>query len=220
MCTFYSPKGEVMENKEEFIRLYSNIYYYTNRLKGAEYEKSIYEILIDKDDKNICKSKESLKKCLEWKTGGKFNGDELQVYSNNSKININEVIKAIKNSNISEPEDFIKNLLTVNGIAHVYAITLLFFASNGEYPIFDRFAYAALKAIENKNKIRTLVPNDDTNILTNGSENAHNIYKAYKEYYIKRIEGLFGESYKTDRRIDQALWAYGHMFNLNENDID
>lgn len=220
MCTFYSPKGEEMKNKEEFIRLYSNIYYYTNRIKGVEYEKSIYEILMDKDDKNNCKSKELLKKCLEWKTGGIFNGDELQVYSSNSKININEVIKAIKNSNIGEPEDFIKNLLTVNGIAHVYAITLLFFASNGEYPIFDRFAYAALKAIENKNKIRTLVPNDDTNILTNGSENAHNIYKAYKEYYIKRIEGLFGKSYKTDRRIDQALWAYGHMFNLNENDID
>ena len=49
-------------------------------------------------------------------------------------------------NNKSEPQEVINELKnnSPNGIGTVYLITLLFFISRGEYPIYDRFVKIAI----------------------------------------------------------------------------
>ena len=105
------------------------------------------------------------------------------------------------------------------GLGSVYLINLLFFLSHGKCPIYDRFAMASLRAyeeglspVEYKGKPPVKVPNlPDKNskgfetICENG---------AYAEY-IEKLDAL-GVDYKEDRRLDRALWVYGHAFEIEE----
>lgn len=105
------------------------------------------------------------------------------------------------------------------GLGSVYLINLLFFLSRGKCPIYDRFAMASLRAYEDglspvghKGKPPVKVPNlPDKNskrfetICENG---------AYAEY-IEKLDAL-GVDYKEDRRLDRALWVYGHAFEVKE----
>ena len=92
------------------------------------------------------------------------------------------------------------------GVGTVYLITLLFFLSHGKYPIYDRFAMNSLMAIENDvapepNTIPELPAKWDRGFAT----------LCDREYgeYIDKLNSL-GMDYKSDRRIDRALWVYGH----------
>lgn len=96
----------------------------------------------------------------------------------------------------------------ISGIGPVYAITLLFFASRGKFPIYDRFAYVALKAINDKK----IPKKGDSKKLKPFS------LELYKDY-IKGMKSLYellypGEeiNYMKHRELDQALWIYGHGY--------
>lgn len=89
------------------------------------------------------------------------------------------------------------------GIGNVYAITLIYFFTKMKFPIIDKYAFCAAKAIINEikpnNRFKDRLINWDT-------------YQEYLEY----LRNLFG-TYSIDRSTDQALWCYGHWFNENSS---
>lgn len=77
----------------------------------------------------------------------------------------------------------------------VIAVTLLYFVTKGEYPIFDRFAVSAVNSITGSHICES-----------------YSSFKNYQEYK-RQIESLESEFRldPADRRLDRALWAYGHL---------
>lgn len=109
---------------------------------------------------------------------------------------------------------------TIKGIGSVYLITILYFVSSGKYPIYDRFAAMALQALlcgkkpGTKIQIRDL-PDKTSDSFLNMLDDPNSAYKEYinsleivsKMYYDGKKDG-----YQIDRRLDRALWVYGHLF--------
>ena len=52
-----------------------------------------------------------------------------------------------------------------------------------------------------------------------GSVNAETIWKEYLTNYVGTLKSLFDFEtvYRKSRRLDRALWAYGHLFNDTES---
>lgn len=122
-----------------------------------------------------------------------------------------------------EPQVFLNDprVHDVSGVGSVYAITLLYFLSGGEYPIYDQFAMMALRAIDSGKK-----PGEKVHVPDFPDKNSKAFYdllspdlseeSIYQEY-IRLLNKYFGDRYKTDRNIDRALWVYGHLF-INEKE--
>lgn len=116
-------------------------------------------------------------------------------------------------------------------IGIVYAITLLFFVTNGAYPIYDRYAHVGLKSVADGGN-----PTDEQSKITesyycskmfhspgrnkDGDITGTAIDKAWKEYmgYKRLLMGkdafgdVYGKGASERRKVDRALWAYGHLF--------
>ena len=87
---------------------------------------------------------------LRWKTGAiDFNYDNSTITTAWYSIDAHNLIKEIGGQNTGEPvSDIIKKIMDCEKyIGPVYAITLLYFLSQGKYPIYDRFAHIAVKVI-------------------------------------------------------------------------
>lgn len=116
------------------------------------------------------------------------------------------------------PKQFLSHKeIDIYGMGPVYKITLLYFVSGGRYPIYDRFAYKALLALgEGTNpglnkRAPSLPEKSDTMLWNNYVEKLDNSYQKY----IELMEIIFNKDYIEDRRIDRALWVYGHLFHDN-----
>ena len=111
----------------------------------------------------------------------------------------------------------------IDGMGPVYLINLLFFLSHGKCPIYDRFAMASLRAYEeglspvgHKGKPPVKVPNlPDKNSKRFTTICEDGIYAKYIEK-IDVLNNALGINDETDRRLDRALWVYGHAFEVKE----
>ena len=103
--------------------------------------------------------------------------------------------------------DTCKREKNVTQIGSVYIITLLFFITQGEFPVYDQEAMKALLAIKGGKMPGSKV--DQFNDMLDIS--SPNFWNRYQDY-INLLEKFFGTDYKTERKIDQALWVYGHLF--------
>ncbi len=84
-------------------------------------------------------------------------------------------------------------------IGPIYILTLLFFLSHGQWPIYDKYAAIAVEAI-------TLGQAPESNVrLTQLSS-----WRQYK-VFVNKVCWLFG-CQNISREQDRALWAYGHFF--------
>lgn len=111
-------------------------------------------------------------------------------------------------------------------IGTVYMITLLYFFSHGEHPIYDRFAMLALSAIDSEKspnlgekvcvdvKFKEM-PSKESSRFATIMDNEMSIY----EEKFNEAFGAYKESVKSNlaetelkRKFDQALWVYGHLF--------
>ena len=127
---------------------------------------------------------------------------------------ITENYDSLHQQSIEEPQIALNNLkkIPAHGIGTVYLLTLLFFISKGEHPIYDRFAMKALIAADkgyrpNEVSITTKeLPPKGSNAFDSLMRNE--IIKKYT--YL--LNDFFGVDYKTNRDIDRALWVYGHLF--------
>lgn len=103
------------------------------------------------------------------------------------------------------------------GIGTVYMLTLLYFISRGQCPIYDKFAKMAIDAIQggaavldNHQKKPEICYRE---LPSRSDDEFETIYKDRIEGYKCDIDRIFGyENYKEDRNIDRALWVYGHYF--------
>ena len=103
----------------------------------------------------------------------------------------------------------------VKGIGVVYLITLLHFISNGEFPIYDRFAMASLVSLKFHLNHGTKIclkelPDKSSDEASSLLEDNQNFYKEY----IDLLTSFFGNQWKSKRKIDRALWVYGHFFDV------
>lgn len=90
----------------------------------------------------------------------------------------------------------------------VYILTLLFFLSEREQPIYDTFVMRSLFAFDNDVKPGSRIKGMEAVPGREETEKVKNFYLKFKE----KLYNRFGDGYKTDRKIDRALWVYGHYF--------
>lgn len=224
---FYDVNGNELE-REEFKKTYNQEYKFE--------EQDIESVL-----QNGIQSKEDIMKILCWKIGGK-QIDNYSVQNYNHTITVNDqLIDFIINSNVTSDNDAVEALQTimeVENIGFTYAITLLYFMSKGQYPIYDKFAHIALIMIDSDSPFDRIIK--DSELLGTGrgkkrkveipsvidktasdkNEKIKFAFDKYKENYIDRINRNFNINYGkekiSDRTVDRALWVYGHLFNDNK----
>lgn len=237
--TFYDLDGNSL-GTHDFIELYSKYYFNDNdKAEGIKYTQSssyvenekIMPILQGHID-----SYSDFAKIMAWKIG-KIKHKESQdkkkiIYASDwsncektnplrykNKLDLKKLAKYICSNReeleilaIQNPQECLRRLSKVNisGIGTVYLITLLFFLSHGQYPIYDRFAQGALYAFKNDIKPNGAVCVRE--LPTKNSGGFANLMEGQYGEYIKELEAL-GVDYKNDRRVDRALWVYGHAFN-------
>ena len=131
--------------------------------------------------------------------------------------------------------DSILNLLTtkenkaiMRGIGTVYLITLLHFITDGEFPIYDRFAMASLAVWKLKTSVKEDIitdkvvvrgcelPSKDSNAAKNILESG--IYADYIKLLKEFCKANYGNEneWKANRDVDRALWVFGHFFEVGE----
>ena len=106
----------------------------------------------------------------------------------------------------------------VQYVGTVYLITLMYFISKGKYPIYDRFAMKAIRAIEEEGVIpkKGSIPYKELKIvdkvINDESEYSYKIYMDNLNRIFPQEEFQFDEKGLAKRELDQALWVYGHLF--------
>lgn len=227
---FYTPDGKEIE-KEDFISLYGKSYYIGESclvrgiVQSSEYvEKEIEAIL-----KNGIKKETDVIRILAWKIGKiKHSESEKQKnftyaadWSDAENFNIMRYKESFHLkpfaqyivSNINELEGRVKTMLqevlqelkeqAPAGIGGVYLITLIYFLSKGYYPIYDRFAHVAVKALYMDENPKDIYVGNAP-----GKDDLAKVMAMYKEY-CWLLKHVFG-TYSIERKLDQALWVYGH----------
>jgi len=242
---FYDSKGNLI-SLERFVEMYSKAYYIgvpkINGIKYTQTSKYVECEIVRIRDNHICnyddvykimawkmgkiKQKESLTQFVfhkDWDSGTK---DAPRRY--NSTIDIHRLscyicreIDSLEKLAENNPQECLNKLksLNITGIGTVYLITLLFILSHGKYPIYDRFAMAALEA-GTGDKIPCKNVSIHVKALPGRREKGFdNLLEGQYKKYIDLLEEFKKEGfdYQKDRRVDQALWVYGHAFNTNNN---
>ena len=114
--------------------------------------------------------------------------------------------------------------LSPYNVGPVYNITALFFLSRGKFPIYDRFAHKAVRALALDMKP------SEVYIGSNPSKDEiDQVMCMYNEYMflLKKVfpKGVSDEGTTSpfiSRELDQALWVYGHAdkkWSLVENKV-
>ncbi len=106
------------------------------------------------------------------------------------KVNYNSLLK------ISEQ-------VKLKNVGAVYLITILFFLSDKEYPIYDYFAHKAVKALYLKKK-----PHEVFVGAAPDKKEKDKVFAMYGEY-IYLLDHVLGY-HNIERELDRALWVYGH----------
>ena len=94
--------------------------------------------------------------------------------------------------------------------AATYILTLVYFFTKGNCPIYDKYADIALLAIK-----KDIAPHNKINFKPIESSNVSSSWKRYISYCQMILE-MFGEDRYQERCIDRSLWVYGHYFDLHK----
>lgn len=156
---------------------------------------------------------------VSWDEFTQFANDISAIWSNyrEQKINVSFAWKTL----VKLATDTHKE--TMKGIGTVILVTLLFFITKGEYPIYDRFAMSSL-VIWNLNQQGINTP---TGTIIRGCglpskekpEELNELLCSGKYYdYIQLLKQFCSKEYgeediwKDKRYVDQALYVYGHFY--------
>lgn len=220
---FYYPDGQEIGDVKTFVEFYNRCYFQSTK---PEVEEAVMKIM-----KKSRKSPDDIFKIIAWKTGKinmKQSGKERFEYHNGwdeksltakfrkESKGFSDFVTTLSKIPDCQAKSFFEQLKTTSvpyGIGTVILITLLSFFTKMNYPIYDRFACVALSAILKDKKPWS-------------EEEYKEISQKYKQdfkavlgdehylSYIKNLQTVFGNTYKTNRDIDRALWAYGHLFEI------
>lgn len=97
----------------------------------------------------------------------------------------------------------------------IYLITLLYFYSKGDFQIYDKYAMVALTAIE-----KGILPGEEVEYWSLPNDNINTIISdessLYRKY-INKLNGFRNNETVDMRKLDQALWVYGHWFKITQH---
>ena len=230
----------------QFLDIYESVYYYE---AGFAAEKEIEDILL-----NGISGQEDVFKILAWKIGGvdkntsnkkgslqykdswsfqdrvgKYRGGEIKLKDYLKRFNGDSLyeLKACADN----PDKALSKLAkkAPKGLGPVYIITLFYFLTQGKkYPIYDKYAHAALKAILSDKEIhlgdevidnsikREFPSKNDSDKFGKEVMKENGKYREYMklidEFTEKTGIPYYATETETNRRVDRALWAYGHLF--------
>lgn len=235
---FFNQSGNEI-HKEQFINFYGDSYYLDSprAVKGITQNSSYIENEIEKILNSGIKEKSDVFKIFAWKIGKIKHGESQckkefifskdwgnafdgSVSIRGNRIDLNPLAEyVVKNicklekSASSSPQKVLNDLRDncPKYIGTVYLITLLFFISKGQYPIYDRFALRALKAVDEGIKPGAVIRDEE--LPDKNSKKFTSVFHDKIIPYINLLEKSFGKEYQKKRKIDQALWVYGHCFN-------
>ena len=217
---FFNPKGEKI-SREEFIRFYNQCYYL---YVSPSQEQTIETILTGTNPL----TEEEVGEILAWKTGGNYDPESKFVQYRYGQIfvpDVTEVLHSKERGALSENDakELLTALCKIPKVGIVYAITLLYFFTNGQNPIYDKFAHIALMSITVKQEYGCVISDKELkkeiylDKTKNKERDVEAIFAAYQDKYYVRLKEVFGyENYKASRDIDRALWVYGHLFSDNK----
>lgn len=213
---FYNPKGEEIGSKEDFIKLYSNIYYVLVGKENAEIESVIESIYMN----GIQADEEDFIKFLKWKVGDKKEDIGTITTVRGHGINVDKIKQLARDLKCSglkfegtlsiEDVKKIYNFIVDTGITNVgsvYSLAIISMITKGQFPIYDMFADVGLEAVSNGVETRSEIEYE----VMPDKTSANSVMKRYTNY-IDRLNNEFGNRWKKSRDVDRALWAYGHMF--------
>lgn len=212
-----------MMNIEKFIDRYEQ-YYFDNREKYKDIV-NIVHTTSEKTEKIIeeyLKKGEINLKVVLWKAGRLSNEDELEgtgeyilngygnhinkgelcKYLNYVQEKQSDIIANIKQNKLLEAYNEM-NSNVPKYFGSVYIINLMYFISKGIIPIYDKYAHIAVKAL-----FANISPSEVYVGPAPNKNEAKDVINMYKEY-IWLLEKVFGKS-NIERRLDRALWVYGH----------
>ena len=196
---YYSgTKGEIhicrktAQEAEDMIEDYLKLGVVNNEVIGWKSGK-----LISENGKYIYKSKDG---CYRNVFGRKI----CEVWLNNYLDCVNdERIEIVKDDDFGHIYNRMVELNPPINIGPVYIITIICFISGGKWPIYDRFAYKAAKALVD-NKSPYIINSKETP----DKKNIKKVEELYSEY-LDLLNIIFGR-YSITRKEDRALWVYGH----------
>ena len=232
---FYTLDGNEID-KSEFVEKYGNSYYRgclrciprvgqssrfvedhidTLLKNGIQKPLDVVHILAWKIGKiKHSESQDSFVYADDWK-----NAEQFVAYRYNRKFDIQTISEYIAN-NITQleknaenhPQQVICELrdLHINGLGTVSIITLLYFISRGQYPIYDRFAWKAIQAICDDKKPGDII--NASELPEKKSRAFDTVFDTHMISYMKKMDSVFGSAYQESRDVDRALWVYGHAF--------
>lgn len=232
---FYTSDGNEID-KSEFVEKYGNSYYQgcLRCIPRVGQSSRFVEDHIDTLLKNGIQKPLDVVRILAWKIGkikhsesqDSFvyaddwkNAEQFVAYRYNCKFDIQTISEYIAN-NITQLEKKAENHpqqvlcelrdLHINGLGTVYIITLLYFISRGQYPIYDRFAWKAIQAICDDKKPGDII--NASELPEKKSRAFDTVFDTHMIPYMKKMESVFGSAYQESRDVDRALWVYGHAF--------
>lgn len=238
---FFKPdKTEI--NKKEFVNFYNSSYFLGgSSITGVSQNSKFVEDEIDGLLEDGIKNEIDVIHILAWKVGKikhresqeqkpfKYAADwigaesyQMKRYGKNFDVSdfvkyIVSNVESLKSESKKNPQSVLNKLRdkAPKGIGTVYLITILYFISKGEYPIYDRFAQIAVDAITNEIEPGSSVVYKK--LPGKNEKGFSTVMNYYEDDYIKKIEKIFGKKYKDSRDIDRALWVYGHTFISSKN---
>lgn len=121
---------------------------------------------------------------------------------------VNEQDNLRKLAQKNNPFDFLTEFKIngdFKGLGTVYILTLLYFLSGEKFPIYDKFAHKAAKAI-----VLDVNPKDVYVGPAPYKTEINNILTMYSEYCWLLTQVFTRPRPEITRKEDQALWVYGH----------
>ncbi|GEM_PF-4443699 len=150
-----------------------------------------------------------------------WNGNNTVIYGVSEDLNpfIESLISGLERNNLREiarenPQCCLNMLKQyseeIERLYSVYLVTLLFFLSGGESPIYDCYAAKALFLYHEQQTGERIkyepLPNKYSRDFSVLCTDNNSIYKKY----INLLNTYYGERWKEERDIDRSLWVLGH----------
>lgn len=216
---------------DEFIRKYENLYFIPVSKKEKEQklgkvrltgtERKVEECLFPNDRIEKCSNIEPLH--IAWKAGRltsdmlkkesvipPLNGygksiDNLDMFLNKVNEKCSEIQSHIEEDNKDAAIQVLidcKNELSVKYLGSVYLLAILFFLSGGQYPVYDKYAHTAVKALYFEKEPKDI-------FVGEAEQKKDDRIKGMYDEYCWFLEQVFG-THTITRNVDRALWVYGH----------
>ncbi|MFH1287225.1 MAG: hypothetical protein ABII25_00815 [bacterium] len=228
---FYKTNNQEITQTEEWINLFQPYYYLDGPINGKRINRRnqgsrFVENEIEKILKRNLQSND-LPLIIAWKIGAinhqiseyqqtinyKNNFDQnFQLQGRYGLINAGETVhycqnnfeELILNNNTEKIFDLLyRNRGANNKFGLVYCLALLYFFTQGKWPIYDKYAHIALDAI--------LLNRQPGELICYTQINS---WRDYCEKYVDKIKNIFGVQ-NIPRNIDRSLWVYGHFYESN-----